>query len=106
MKPQCECKPADLGLVVTIPAHIRAHLDRARPTVDIDPCIVRVIEELWHHHIVTTGCCCGHNKAKPSVIIDSGEDPTRAVQLLRKVSPDRDWLVYQWQLTNVSEGAQ
>jgi hypothetical protein len=103
---QCACKAGERGLEVPVPTHIRAHLDRCSPTIDIDPCIVRVIEELWHHHIVTTGCCCGHNKTEPSVIIGSGENTTRVNQLLRKVSPGRAWTVYQWRLMDVSEGAQ
>ena len=73
-------------------------------TVCIDKCIVHVIKALWEAHVYTLGCCCGHEKGKPSVIIDENESPSVVAKIIHKADSDkRIWDVLQWQLTTVAE---
>jgi len=63
----------------------------------VDACIAEAIKMLWANGIVTDGCCCGHNRMRPSVVIDSSADGRRALDLLLR-NDGRDWVVNQWRL--------
>ena len=38
--------------------------------IGIDRCLVPTIKFLWSNKIATLNCCCGHNKHKPTIIIE------------------------------------
>ena len=67
-------------------------------TVCVDACIAEQIKALWREKIWTGGCCCGHNKTNPNVVLKEGEDPKKAIKLLKRIDPEREWDVLQWQL--------
>jgi hypothetical protein len=63
----------------------------------VDACIAEAIKMLWANGVVTTGCCCGHNRAKPSVVIETGNDCLEAIRLLKE-NDGREWEVLQWRI--------
>jgi len=68
----------------------------------VDACIAKAIKMLWANGIITAGCCCGHNRERPSVVLDSAADAQRAIELLNK-NDGRPWLVLQWRLCELVE---
>ncbi len=65
-------------------------------TVCVDSCIVKEIQELWDAGFETLGCCCGHNKEKPSVIVDKSIAPD--VSIFLGCNSDKPWRVLAWKL--------
>lgn len=68
----CFCDNVDFGtyahtVSMRTPFDLEHRDDR---WVTIDVCIATEIAELWHKGIKTLNSCCGHQKVRPSVIVD------------------------------------
>lgn len=78
---------------------------RNNQSVSIDSCLADTMQGLWDHDVVTLGCCCGHGKSRPSIVLNN--DPTmpdECRRALADIGDDRNWLLYQWQLVDVTKG--
>jgi len=65
-------------ITLPIPDHMEAYRiardkDGLSGFINIDPCIVDEIKELWSKGIVTYGSCCGHNKLESMVNVDDSQ---------------------------------
>ena len=72
-------------------------------TVCVDECIVDQIMILWSNKIETLGCCCGHNKNKPSLIIEERYKNKEIINIAKIIEKydERQWDIYQWGLKKV-----
>lgn len=88
------------NVVLTVPAAIRAQTDD-RETVCIDACIAPVISALWEYGLPTLNSCCGHNKCPASIVIPGGFPPDVYVETLKRLDPNRVWIVSRWESARV-----
>lgn len=81
--------------------------ERAVPEngIHIDSCIADTIEEAWRRGVRTAGSCCGHGRVRPSVVLVThlADQPELARAVFADIDPERNWLIEQWQLVDVSE---
>ena len=88
----------DEEVLVELPKFMREAI--GKDTTCIDACIVDTMKAFWAKNIVTRGCCCGHNKERPSVILETRVPYTvRARRILKEIGDDRDWVILTWELT-------
>lgn len=95
----CECNKIEFGdcsnmITIETPTHVKVwYIERNIKltnipdypnTIQIDPCILSEIKELWNLGIVTTGCCCGHNKQEGFVGVRD-EDIEKMIELGYKI---------------------
>ena len=74
------------------------HLDR--DSVCVDACIADVIQHLWDNNIQTLNSCCGHNKERPSIILESyvtDDDVKNIREIIRQID-QRDFKLMAWKL--------
>ena len=74
-------------------------------TISADKCIAHVITHLWDHGIETLSNCCGHNKAKPSLVIAAGYNKTQINEIVGIIMEvdNRGWELQQWQILKVAK---
>ena len=101
----CHSYNADTGSAAETILHKPEYLfgSTSRSEVSIDACIVDVIKHLWNNGITTHGCCCGHNKNKPSVIIQDScvSEYSERVRSLIKQVDEREFSLLSWTLIEV-----
>ena len=76
----CNCKDIKMGsysnqVLLDVPSFMYPLRDclgniKAVQKIAIDRCLVPTIKLLWSNGIKTLNCCCGHNRLKPTVIVD------------------------------------
>ena len=67
--------------------------------VAIDYCIADSVSRLWAHGIETKNSCCGHNKAKPIIMLaDNSDANTFATvrELLVEYADEREFTLASW----------
>lgn len=97
----CDCWSYNWGIGKKQPAVLSNPFTGSE--VSIDPCIEKVIAHLWENGIATGGCCCGHNRLKPTIVLETDATPAevyRIRQLIEQVD-DRDFDIFAWRLTRV-----
>jgi len=52
-----------------LPDFVQREEQRINTRVDIDACMVRLVDELWAARVVTRGVCCGHGECSPGVLV-------------------------------------
>lgn len=65
--------------------------------VCIDFCIAEVIEALWKERILTNGSCCGHGKKQPSIVMENGDQASKAREVISKID-SRNFKLLAWKL--------
>lgn len=96
----CEHEPAFTHQIV-LPLPKWCATGKQNRSVCVDKCIVKVIKLLWKNKIETLGCCCGHNKMRPNIVISDGYTDIASIKKLIKTIDKREWIIYQWKLTEV-----
>lgn len=103
----CDCKSYNLEIgsrpevVLDLPWKDYYPGGEKKTTVCIDACIVPVIKHLWANNVVTLGSCCGHNKYKPSIILQESTENADHVRKIIKEIDDRDFDLLSWNLISV-----
>jgi len=90
-------------LTIQLPDFIKKELQQINKIITIDACMTDALYALWGKKIITLSHCCGHNKIKPSIVIDQSykkEDINKIKELIKK-SDSRYIDVMQWRLIRV-----
>lgn len=97
----CQCisdSQPELGGIDHAQAATQPGSDRP---VALDHCIADSVERLWDAGIGTLGSCCGHNTARPSIVLSHHQDGEQARLVLEADS--RDWEILAWVLQPVGQ---
>lgn len=53
----------------TLPDFVQEEEHRINREVDIDACLVEIVEAMWDAGIVTRSVCCGHGDGRAEVVV-------------------------------------
>lgn len=56
-----------------LPDFVQREEQRINTRVDIDACMVRLVDELWAARVVTRGVCCSHGENGPGVLVRAAD---------------------------------
>ena len=56
-----------------LPDFVQREEQRINTRVDIDACMVWLVDELWAARVVTRGVCCGHGENGPGVLVRAAD---------------------------------
>lgn len=80
-----------------LPDFVQQEVQRINMVVDIDSCMVSLVDELWAAGVVTRSMCCGHGKGRADVLVFE-RDAAKA----HEICAGRSAVSY-WQLDELRE---
>lgn len=97
---QSESEQDRVEIPLRMPDALFARSGLAQQVHGIDACIADAVMALWQADVLTSASCCGHHHTRPEVVLEEGEDPAKARDVLRRVD-SRQWGVLQRRLVEV-----